>query len=126
MVNCFYTKYQIVRKVVRHDFKMRVSEEDIDDFDLIWCDHCLPLERIMRMKAYQRTNHYPGMQALTRKDTLGKNLNNLRAMFPDQYNFFPMTWLLPSEGRKLRADLKTFDDNRLKNLTFIVKPEASC
>ena len=37
-----------------------------------------------------------------------------------------MTWLLPSEGRKMRADLKTFDERRKKNLTFIVKPEASC
>ena len=52
LVNCFYTKYAIVRKVVKHDFKMKVSEEDIDDCDLIWCDHCLPIERIMRMKSF--------------------------------------------------------------------------
>ena len=61
LVNCYHTKYTIVRKVVRHDYKMRVIEDDIDDFDLLWCDHGLPPERIMRMKSYQRTNHFPGM-----------------------------------------------------------------
>jgi len=97
LVNCFHTKYTIVRKVVRHDFKMRVVEEDIDDFDLLWCDHGLPPERIMRMKSYQRTNHFPGMQALTRKDNLGKNLNGMRALFPEAFDFYPRTWCMPGD-----------------------------
>ena len=89
VVNCFYTKYTIVRKVVRHDFKMRIEENDADDADMVWCDHCLPPERIMRMRPFQRTNHYPGMHALTRKNSLGKNLNSLRALFPEAYDFYP-------------------------------------
>ena len=52
LVNVYYSKYTIVRKVARHDFKMRTVEEDIDDFDLLWCDHCLPPDRIMRMKSF--------------------------------------------------------------------------
>ena len=88
-VNVYYTKYAIVRKVLKHDFKMRIDENDIDDADLVWCDHCLPPERIMRMRPFQRTNHYPGMQALTRKNSLGKNLNGLRALFPDAFDFYP-------------------------------------
>lgn len=87
--NVFYTKYQIVRKVMRHDFKMRIEEADTDDFDILWCDHGLPPERIMRMKAYQRTNHFPGMQALTRKNSLGKNLNGMRTLFPEAFDFYP-------------------------------------
>jgi len=87
--NVYYTKYAIVRKVLKHDFKMRIDENDVDDADFIWCDHCLPPERIMRMKSYQRTNHYPGMQALTRKNSLAKNLNGLRAMFPEAFDFYP-------------------------------------
>ena len=57
----YYTRYAIVRKVLKHDFKMRLDDNDVDDADLVWCDHCLPPERIMRMRAYQRTNHFPGM-----------------------------------------------------------------
>ena len=89
VVNVYYTKYAIVRKVLKHDFKMRIDENDAEDADVVWCDHCLPPERIMRMRPYQRTNHYPGMQALTRKDSLGKNLNGLRAMFPEAFDFYP-------------------------------------
>lgn len=89
VVNVFFTKYAIVRKVLKHDFKMRIDENDVDDADVVWCDHCLPPERIMRMKSYQRTNHYPGMSALTRKDSLGKNLNGLRALFPEAFDFYP-------------------------------------
>ena len=48
----YYTRYAIVRKVLKHDFKMRLDDNDVDDADLIWCDHCLPPERIMRMRAY--------------------------------------------------------------------------
>ena len=103
-MNVYHSKYTIVRKVAKHDFKMRVIEEDIDDFDLLWCDHGLPPERIMRMKSYQRTNHFPGMQSLTRKDQLGKNLNSMRALFPEAYDFYPKTWLVPNEMKQLRAD----------------------
>lgn len=81
---------------------MRVTEEDIDDFDLLWSDHGIPPERIMRMKPYQRTNHFPGMYALTRKNLLGKNLNAMRDQFPGAFDFYPQTWLLPSEIKKLR------------------------
>ena len=104
MANLFFTKYTIVRKVMKHDFKMRIEDNDDDTADIIWCDHCLPPERIMRMKPYQRTNHYPGMQALTRKNSLGKNLNGLRTLFPEAFDFFPRTWLMPTDMRKLRAE----------------------
>jgi tubulin polyglutamylase TTLL6/13 len=49
------------------------------------------------------------MQALTRKDTLGKNLNNLRALFPEAFDFFPRTWLMPSETRKFKEDVKQME-----------------
>jgi|688.fasta_scaffold338735_2 hypothetical protein len=31
---------------------MKLYEEDFEDFDLLWCDHVLANERIMKMKAY--------------------------------------------------------------------------
>lgn len=44
--------------------------------------------------------------------------------FPEQYDFFPLTWNLPTDF----AALKDYHDNRKegKAQTFIVKPEASC
>jgi len=52
VTNVAHTKYTILRKVVRRDFKMRTNEEDCDDCDLIWVDGGLPLERRMRMKPF--------------------------------------------------------------------------
>ena len=124
--NVFFTKYSIVRKVLKHDFKMNLQEHDVDDCDIIWCDHCLPVERISRMRSYQRTNHYPGMHALTRKNSLGHNLNGLRAMFPEAFNFYPRTWLLPTDLRRLRTDWEKSLESKKDALVFIVKPEASC
>ena len=49
------------------------------------------------MKAYQKINHFPGMEELTRKDNLAKNLNKVRKMFPEEYDFVPPSFQLPNE-----------------------------
>ena len=41
--------------------------------------------------------------------------------FPEQYNFFPKTYILPADNSEF---LKQF--NGKFNKTFILKPEASC
>lgn len=124
--NVHYTKYPIVRSVLRKDFKMRLFEEDFEDFDLLWCDHVLANDRIMRMKPYQRINHFPGMQSLYRKNSLGKNLNLMKSVHPEHYNFYPKTWLLPHEAKKLKSDWEYIIENVDPDCVLIVKPEASC
>lgn len=65
------------------------------------------------------------MQALTRKDSLAKNLNSMRALFPETFDFYPRTWLVPNDMKQLRADWKkSLQDGR--PMTLIIKPEASC
>lgn len=73
------------------------------------------------MKPYQRINHFPGMRVITRKDELAKNLNIMRQIMPKEYNFYPLTWVLPRDYGKLKGVMQ-----RTKAKTFIVKPEASC
>ena len=43
------------------------------------------------------------MYALARKNLLAKNLMAMQKQFPKEFNFFPKTWLLPS-------DLKSFKE----------------
>jgi hypothetical protein len=52
VANLFYTKYPVVRKVLRKDCRMRLCDEDVEDFDLLWCDHVLANDRIAKMKPY--------------------------------------------------------------------------
>jgi tubulin polyglutamylase TTLL6/13 len=54
------------------------------------------------MQPNQKINHLPGMFSLARKNHLGRNLMKMKKQFPDEYKFFPQTWLLPAEYNDLR------------------------
>lgn len=110
-----------------------VSENEL--WNINWSDIPLAQDKIMQMRRIQdmysvfwglnaplqRMNHFPGMYEICRKDRLGRNLNRHKRLFPNDYNFFPETWDLPTEG----ADVISFIRRR-KNVTFIVKPESGC
>ena len=63
------------------------------------------------------------MYALARKNHLARNLGKMQKQFPEDFKFFPQTYLLPSEYSDFRT---LFKDKKKTNKTFIVKPEASC
>ena len=52
---------------------------------------------MLNYKAHQKINHMPGMYCLARKNHLGRNLTKMVKQFPEKFDFFPRTWLLPSE-----------------------------
>lgn len=68
-----------------------------DDWIVFWTDTSVAPERVMKLKSYQRINHFPGMTAIARKLPMARNLNKMQKMFPQYYNFYPKTWLLPFE-----------------------------
>ena len=114
--------YPIVRAVCK-GFKWRILDEDLNspdfDFDIMWADHAVPLERMARMKPHQRVSQMPGINCITRKNNLGHNLNSMRAKFEEEYDFYPQTYLFPKDRTRLK---KEWDGETV----LIVKPEASC
>lgn len=54
-------------------------------------------ERIMKMQAYQKINHFPGMNGIARKVPLARNFARLKKLFPELYDFMPEQWSLPQE-----------------------------
>ena len=135
VMNVAQTKYHVVRYVARKLYNMRLStygqnnhdsNDEKHEWDIMWTDNGATVERLHKMKPYQRINHFPGMYALARKDHLARNLNKMQKRFPLDYNFFPQTWLLPAEYGDFR---KQFDESRIGKpgrKTYISKPEASC
>ena len=45
----------------------------------------------------------------------------MQKWFPDEYDFFPATYMLPTDYKEFKAQITC-----KRNKTFIVKPEASC
>lgn len=58
------------------------------------------------------------MHELARKNFLAKNLNKMQKLYPKDYDFYPKTWLYPTEFSSLKS-------NTNKKSVYIVKPEAS-
>ena len=85
VLNVSQTKYNIVRYVARTMFKMRLSgapymadySNPNDEWDLLWTDGTVQVDKLYRMKPYQRINHFPGMYALARKNHLARNLQRM-------------------------------------------------
>ena len=42
------------------------------------------------------------MYVLARKNYLGKHLNKLKRKFDEEYNYFPDTWMLPTDSNDLK------------------------
>ncbi|GIQ89663.1 tubulin-tyrosine ligase/Tubulin polyglutamylase [Kipferlia bialata] len=115
------THYPVLNEVCEKGYGMKVVGED-DDWNLLWTDRSITPERLMKMKSYQRINHFPGMHEITRKDALAKNLNRMRKQFGDQFDFYPQSWHLPYD----MADLRAHMSKKKGKGVYISKPSASC
>ena len=57
---------------------------------------------LYRIKPYQRISQVPGINVIAHKNKLGKNLMMMLKYYPEDYNFFPETYLLPYELYEFR------------------------
>lgn len=114
--NC---QYSIVRQVCVHDLKMKEKEQDDEEWDLKWVDGNIASEELVRMKKYQKINHFPGMYTIDRKNLLAMNLNRIQKIIPSEYTFIPKTWHAPIDKFELKLYLST-----RPQVYFIVKPEV--
>ena len=73
-----------------------------DEFDVFWYDLSIPPEILTKLKPYQRISQWPGIQVIAHKNRLGQNLMLMRKEFPEHYDFFPVTFVLPYEMNHFR------------------------
>lgn len=117
-INLSSTQYELLTKISKKlKWKIRTSEED-EDSDLYWVDLSVQPERFCKLKPYQKINHFPNMHELARKNCLTKNLSKMRKFHPNDFDFYPKTWLYPAELPKMKL-------KNGKSAIYIVKPEAS-
>lgn len=92
---------------------------DFKNWNLFWIDTGVSLERILEMEAYQKINHFPGMSEICRKNLLARNLSKIQKR--SEFDFFPKSWILPSEWSDFNLNYKRND-----RTVFIVKPDQGC
>jgi tubulin polyglutamylase TTLL6/13 len=120
VVNVSETQYQVVRFVAKKMNNWKISYDTFEsEWDLWWTDSAVPPDKLAKMKPYQKINHFPGMYNIARKSNLAWNLVRLQRAFPEEYDFFPRTWVLPADYADLKSNFK-------RKSVYIVKPEASC
>ena len=66
---------------------------------------------------YQKFNHFPCTYQLGRKDNLFKHYKHFKRLFPDLYNYMPMTFILPNDSDNFEYEYK----KNKKNI-WIAKP----
>jgi len=117
VVNLSNCKYPLVEEAV-NNVGWVVSRDEKTDWDLFWTDTSVSEERVMKLKKFQKINHFAGMNILARKVAMAKVLRRMGVKLPQHFAFMPQTWLLPTEASELKLHSKK---QELKWL--IVKPD---
>lgn len=107
-----------VVSIVAKNLKWHCVDES-DMCNINWTDFGQDITVFRKLKRFQRINHFPGMHELCKKNLLARNLQNMQKQFPKLYQFFPKTWLFPSE---LPAAMEFYEAN--SECVFILKPES--
>ncbi|KAJ3604894.1 hypothetical protein NHX12_026945, partial [Muraenolepis orangiensis] len=74
-----------------------------------------------------QVNKFPGMMEMLRKINLSRAVRTMQELFPEEYNFYPRSWILPEEYQQFSAQiraLKESDTLSSDHHTFIVKPDG--
>merc|ERR1712166_425283 len=109
-------RYDVIRDTAKElGYKVCKGQGTVD---FIWKDARLDYAMFKSLKPYQKINHFPHMTELAQKANLGRNLRRMAKMFPKAYDFFPKTYLLPSDYELLMTHKAQFPKQ-----IYICKPE---
>ena len=114
-------RYDVIKKAGRA-LGLKTTHKEEEEWDLYWSDCGIQPEKCQKLKAYQKINHFAGMYLIARKNYLGKNLKRISKQFPEEYKFFPKTWMMPTEFH----EVQDFLSKKKTPVTLICKPDASC
>nr|XP_006822561.1 PREDICTED: tubulin polyglutamylase TTLL11-like [Saccoglossus kowalevskii] len=71
-----------------------------------------------------KVNKFPGMVEIVRKVSLTRIMGQMRNLFPDEYDFYPRSWILPDQYHHFAAEVASMAKETPKQKRFfIVKPD---
>lgn len=81
----------------------------------------MSVEGISELKSFQRYNHFPAMSEISRKDALARNMLKMYKVMPQEFDFVPKTWVMPTEFSSFVAHAVDAKKTQQKK-TYIMKP----
>ena len=96
------TQYPVIEEVC-DQLGWKLDYSDNKNWDIKWTDTAITSEFLNKMSQHQKINHFPGMSILHRKNNLTKCIQRIQEMYPKEYDFYPLTFLLPYDKHKLRS-----------------------
>lgn len=112
----------LVRAIISHyprrlvdSTRRRIKDED---FVVLWTDRgssARPAHYHRMHKMRCCTNYWPGSVEISTKNALFSKLNTFQRMLPQDFDFYPRTWILPQEFDSFRA---VFEEGT----SYITKP----
>ena len=61
----------------------------VEEFDVVWFDLTVSPDVLSKLKPHQRLSQWPGIQCLSHKNKMAKNLTIMQKHHPEEYDFFP-------------------------------------
>ena len=117
------------RNCIKNAFKRAGFNDDTNNWTAMWSKHQAQ-ETIKNMNCLQKVNHFPASWCIGRKDRLMRTIHTMRRLHPDEFNFHPEGFILPSDNFNLERVLKA-DAGKMRNkndkakFLWIIKPVAS-
>uniref|UniRef100_A0A4W5MLT9 Tubulin tyrosine ligase-like family, member 11 n=1 Tax=Hucho hucho TaxID=62062 RepID=A0A4W5MLT9_9TELE len=72
-----------------------------------------------------QVNKFPGMIEMLRKINLTRAVRTMQELFPEEYNFYPRSWILPEEYQLFSTQISLAKDSDVSQKpTFIIKPDG--
>ncbi|XP_068562730.1 tubulin polyglutamylase TTLL11 isoform X2 [Cebidichthys violaceus] len=72
-----------------------------------------------------QVNKFPGMMEMLRKINLSRAVRTMQELFPEEYDFYPRSWILPEECQQFSTQIRMVkESDATLNPTFIVKPDG--
>lgn len=99
------------------------AEENEGEWNLWWRTQRFRKSEHAEVAHWQRLNHFPRTDAITRKDCLVRNLRRMRCVHgASVFDFHPLSYILPNEYTKFVSDYARETQKNGKDLYWICKP----
>jgi tubulin polyglutamylase TTLL5 len=124
-----YQQYDLLYRVYKTDARLVRSvlelvgfrHTDSHDWNIMWICSSAKNYQYEGLNEYQKVNHFPRSNEITRKDRMCESIMNMKDRFGhDEFDFIPQTYVLPDEFPDFYAHFQTE-----KHSMWIVKPSCS-